>query len=204
MPEMTEVLQRFGSPQIRNQATIGGNLCTSSPIGDLAPIFLVLNANLNIFGKNGFETILLKDFFIDYRKNILKEDQILVSIEIPILEKANKLFFWKLSKRFDQDISTISLAINIRTQNQIVEDLCIAVGGVAAVPKILEKLSKRMIGKRISKAIDIAVNEVENYVNPISDLRGTADYRIMSLKGLFNRLEHCLNGNKKNISIMEF
>jgi len=201
---MTEVLQRFGSPQIRNQATIGGNLCTSSPIGDLAPIFLVLNANLNIFGKNGFETILLKDFFIDYRKNILKEDQILVSIEIPILEKANKLFFWKLSKRFDQDISTISLAINIRTQNQIVEDLCIAVGGVAAVPKILEKLSKRMIGKRISKAIDIAVNEVENYVNPISDLRGTADYRIMSLKGLFNRLEHCLNGNKKNISIMEF
>lgn len=204
MPEMTEVLQRFGSPQIRNQATIGGNLCTSSPIGDLAPIFLVLNANLNIFGKNGFETILLKDFFIDYRKNILKEDQILVSIEIPIVEKANKLFFWKLSKRFDQDISTISLAINIRTQNQIVEDLCIAVGGVAAVPKILEKLSKRMIGKRISKAIDIAVNEVENYVNPISDLRGTADYRIMSLKGLFNRLEHCLNGNKKNISIMEF
>jgi len=61
-----------------------------------------------------------------------------------------------------------------------------------------------MIGKRISKAIDIAVNEVENYVNPISDLRGTGDYRIMSLKGLFNRLEHCLNGNKKNISIMEF
>jgi xanthine dehydrogenase small subunit len=151
MPEIVEILKRFGSPLIRNQATIGGNLCTSSPIGDLAPVLLVLKSNLNIFGKDGRKSIPIKDFFKGYRKNILKKDQILVSIEIPIPHKSNKLFFWKLSKRFDQDISTISLAINIKTQNQIIKELYIAAGGVAEIPKDLDNLSRRMINKTLMK-----------------------------------------------------
>ncbi|MBL6848248.1 MAG: FAD binding domain-containing protein, partial [Alphaproteobacteria bacterium] len=149
IPEMIEILQRFGSPQIRNQGTIGGNLCTSSPIGDLAPVLLVLNSSLNVFGKDGSKNIPINDFFMGYRKNILKKDEILVSIEIPIPKKSNKLFFWKLSKRFDQDISTISLAINIKIQNQVIQDIYIAAGGVAEIPIILADLSKQMIHKNI-------------------------------------------------------
>jgi xanthine dehydrogenase small subunit len=204
IPEMIEILKRFGSPLIRNQATIGGNLCTSSPIGDLAPVLLVLDSSLNIYGKDGAKSILIKDFFKGYRKNVLKKDQILASIEIPIPQKNNKLFFWKLSKRFDQDISTISLAININTQNHIIKDLHIAAGGVAEIPKYLDGLSRRMINKNIDEAIKLAIDDIENYIDPISDLRGTSEYRKTSFKGLFRRLQQCLEDNVKNMSVMEF
>ena len=204
IPEMIEILKRFGSPLIRNQATIGGNLCTSSPIGDLAPVLLVLDSSLNIYGKDGAKSILIKDFFKGYRKNVLKKDQILASIEIPIPHKSNKLFFWKLSKRFDQDISTISLAININTQNHIIKDLHIAAGGVAEIPKYLDGLSRRMINKNIDEAIKLAIDDIENYIDPISDLRGTSEYRKTSFKGLFRRLQQCLDDNVKNMSVMEF
>ena len=204
IPEMIEILKRFGSPLIRNQATIGGNLCTSSPIGDLAPVLLVLDSSLNIFGKDGAKSILIKDFFKGYRKNVLKKDQILASIEIPIPQKNNKLFFWKLSKRFDQDISTISLAININTQNHIIKDLHIAAGGVAEIPKYLDGLSRRMINKNIDEAIKLAIDDIDNYIDPISDLRGTSEYRKTSFKGLFRRLQQCLDDNVKNMSVMEF
>jgi xanthine dehydrogenase small subunit len=204
IPEMIEILKRFGSPLIRNQATIGGNLCTSSPIGDLAPVLLVLDSRLNIYGKDGAKSILIKDFFKGYRKNVLKKDQILASIEIPIPQKNNKLFFWKLSKRFDQDISTISLAININTQNHIIKDLHIAAGGVAEIPKYLDGLSRRMINKNIDEAIKLAIDDIENYIDPISDLRGTSEYRKTSFKGLFRRLQQCLDDNVKNMSVMEF
>ena len=204
IPEMIEILQRFGSPQIRNQGTIGGNLCTSSPIGDLAPVLLVLNSSLNIFGKDGSKNVHINDFFKGYRKNILKKDEILVSIEIPIPQKTNKLFFWKLSKRFDQDISTISLAINIEIQNQVIQDLQIAAGGVAEIPIRLDDLSRRMINKNIDEAIKLAIDKIDNYIRPISDLRGTSEYRKESLKGLFKRLKKCLEDNVKNMSVMEF
>ena len=204
IPEMIEILKRFGSPLIRNQATIGGNLCTSSPIGDLAPVLLVLNSKLNIFGKDGQESIPINKFFKGYRKNILKKDQILVSLEIPIPSKSNKLFFWKLSKRFDQDISTISLAINIKTQNQIIKDLYIAAGGVAEIPKDLNDLSRKMINKNIDQAIKLAIDNIDNYIRPISDLRGTSVYRTTSFKGLFKRLKQCLEDDIKTMTVMEF
>ena len=136
MPELIEILQRFGSPQIRNQGTIGGNLCTSSPIGDLAPLLMVLNSDINVFGKNGIKKTNIKNFFKGYRKNILKKDEIILSIEIPYPNKKNKIFSWKLSKRYDQDISTISLAINIQTQKNIIKEIQMAAGGVAATPKL--------------------------------------------------------------------
>ena len=170
----------------------------------MAPILLVLNSKLNIFGKDGQESIPINKFFKGYRKNILKKDQILVSLEIPIPSKSNKLFFWKLSKRFDQDISTISLAINIKTQNHIIKDLYIAAGGVAEIPKDLNELSRIMINKNIDQAIKLAIDNIDNYIRPISDLRGTSVYRTTSFKGLFKRLKQCLEDDIKTMTVMEF
>ena len=203
MPELIEILQRFGSPQIRNQGTIGGNLCTSSPIGDIAPILLVLNSGLNLFGRNGYKKINVKNFFKGYRKNVLKKNEIISSIEIPYPDKKNKIFSWKLSKRYDQDISTVSLAINIQIQNNIIKELHIAAGGVAATPKMLDKLSKRMLEKNLDDAIEFAIHNLEKHIQPISDLRGTSYYRLEAIKGLFRRLQICLNQDKKSLSIME-
>ena len=204
IPEMIEILQRFGSPQIRNQGTIGGNLCTSSPIGDIAPVFLALNAKLNIFGSKGRKKVNLKDFYTGYRKNILTKDEIVSSIEIPLPEKDYNLFCWKLSKRYDQDISTISLTVYIKIRDQIIDDIHLAAGGIAETPKYLDDLSKDMIGQKLDKSISLAINNIKNYIKPISDIRGTADYRIESFRGVFRRLEKCLVDGVKTMSIMDF
>ncbi len=203
IPEIIEILQRFGSPQIRNQGTIGGNLCTSSPIGDIAPILLILNTNLNLFGRNGTRKVNIKKFFRGYRKNILKKDEIISSIEIPYANKKNKIFSWKLSKRYDQDISTVSLAINIQMQNNIIKELHIAAGGVAATPILLEKLSKLMLEKKLDEAVGFAIDNLENYIQPISDLRGSSHYRLEAIKGLLRRLETCFNQSRNSLSIMD-
>ena len=203
MPELIEILQRFGSPQIRNQGTIGGNLCTSSPIGDLAPLLMVLNSDINVFGKNGIKKTNIKNFFTGYRKNILKKDEIILSIEIPYPNKKNKIFSWKLSKRYDQDISTISLAINIQTQKNIIKEIQMAAGGVAATPKSLDKLCKSMLEKKLDDAIDFATENLDKFIQPISDLRGSSHYRLEAMKGLFRRLQICLKHDKESLSIME-
>ncbi len=203
MPELIEILQRFGSPQIRNQGTIGGNLCTSSPIGDLAPLLMVLNSDINVFGKNGIKKTNIKNFFKGYRKNILKKDEIILSIEIPYPNKKNKIFSWKLSKRYDQDISTISLAINIQTQKNIIKEIQMAAGGVAATPKSLDKLCKSMLEKKLDDAIDFATENLNKFIKPISDLRGSSHYRLEAMKGLFRRLQICLRQDKESLSIME-
>ena len=203
MPELIEILQRFGSPQIRNQGTIGGNLCTSSPIGDLAPLLMVLNSDINVFGKNGIKKTNIKNFFKGYRKNILKKDEIILSIEIPYPNKKNKIFSWKLSKRYDQDISTISLAINIQTQKNIIKEIQMAAGGVAATPKCLDKLCKSMLEKKLDDAIDFATENLDQFIQPISDLRGSSHYRLEAMKGLFRRLQICLRQDKESLSIME-
>ena len=203
MPELIEILQRFGSPQIRNQGTIGGNLCTSSPIGDLAPLLMVLNSDINVFGKNGIKKTNIKNFFKGYRKNILKKDEIILSIEIPYPNKKNKIFSWKLSKRYDQDISTISLAINIQTQKNIIKEIKMAAGGVAATPKSLDKLCKSMLEKKLDDAIDFATENLDKFIQPISDLRGSSHYRLEAMKGLFRRLQICLRQDKQSLSIME-
>ena len=203
IPEIIEILQRFGSPQIRNQGTIGGNLCTSSPIGDIAPILLILNTNLNLFGRNGTRKVNIKNFFRGYRKNVLKKDEIISSIEIPYANKQNKIFSWKLSKRYDQDISTVSLAINIQMQNNIIKELHIAAGGVAATPILLEKLSKLMLEKKLDEAVGFAIDNLENYIQPISDLRGSSHYRLEAIKGLLRRLETCFNQSRNSLSIMD-
>ena len=203
MPELIEILQRFGSPQIRNQGTIGGNLCTSSPIGDLAPLLMVLNSDINVFGKNGIKKTNIKNFFKGYRKNILKKDEIILSIEIPYPNKKNKIFSWKLSKRYDQDISTISLAINIQTQKNIIKEIQMAAGGVAATPKCLDKLCKSMLEKKLDDAIDFATENLDKFIQPISDLRGSSHYRLEAMKGLFRRLQICLRQDKESLSIME-
>ena len=203
MPELIEILQRFGSPQIRNQGTIGGNLCTSSPIGDLAPLLMVLNSDINVFGKNGIKKTNIKNFFKGYRKNILKKDEIILSIEIPYPNKKNKIFSWKPSKRYDQDISTISLAINIQTQKNIIKEIQMAAGGVAATPKSLDKLCKSMLEKKLDDAIDFATENLDKFIQPISDLRGSSHYRLEAMKGLFKRLQICLRQDKESLSIMD-
>ena len=204
LPEVKEILKRFGSPLIRNQATIGGNICTSSPIGDLSPIFMVLETKINTFGLNGERQLLLSRFFKSYRKNVLKKTEVIKNFIIPMPKKGYRLFSWKFSKRYDQDISTLSIAILVKTKNEMIDDIIIAAGGVSEKPEIIHGLSQLMIGKNISLAIKFAIDDIGNYINPITDLRGSSDYRLNVFKGVLRKLSLYLKEKKHPKSIMEF
>ena len=204
-PPLQETINRFGSPQIRSAATIGGNIATSSPIGDLAPIFLVLGAKLHILGKKGITKIYLKDFFLGYRQNRLKSNEIILKIDLPKLGKTQKLFSWKLSKRYDQDISTIALAAKIELEDgDFIKDVILAAGGVAAVPTILRKTSLSLKNRSINSLKPDFLSSLSKDISPISDLRGTAEYRKNAMAGLLMKMETSLREKDTPLSIMSF
>ena len=204
-PPLQETINRFGSPQIRSAATIGGNIATSSPIGDLAPIFLVLGAKLHILGKKGIRKIYLKDFFLGYRQNRLKSNEIILKIDLPKLGKTQKLFSWKLSKRYDQDISTIALAAKIDLEKgEFIKDVILAAGGVAAVPTILRKTSLSLKNRSINSLKPDFLSSLSKDISPISDLRGTAEYRKNAMAGLLMKMETSLREKDTPLSIMSF
>ena len=205
LPTVSETINRFGSPQIRSAATIGGNIATSSPIGDLAPIFLVMGAKLHILGKKGLRKILLKDFYIGYRKNKLKSKEIIFKIELPKLGKKQKVFSWKLSKRYDQDISTISLAAKIEFEKgEKIKDVILAAGGVAATPTIMKKTSLAIRNRKINSLNNDLLLDLSKDIKPISDLRGTAEYRKNAMLGLIKKMQTSLLENEAPKSIMSF
>jgi xanthine dehydrogenase small subunit len=204
-PSLSDTLNRFGSPQIRSAATIGGNLATSSPIGDLAPIFLALDASLQLLSKKGIRRVSIKQFFLGYRKNRLKPKEIIFKLELPKLKKSQKLFSWKLSKRYDQDISTISLAgIVDMSKVNIIKDITLAAGGVAAVPIILKRTSQSLKNRNINNDVPNLLLSVAKDISPISDLRGTAEYRETAMNGLLRKMTNALKDNIIPQSIMQF
>jgi len=204
-PSLSETINRFGSPQIRSAATIGGNIATSSPIGDLAPIFLALDAKLYLLGKKGIRKIFLKDFFLGYRKNSLKSKEIIFKIELPKLRKTQKLFSWKLSKRYDQDISTISLAAKVELgKKKHIKDVVLAAGGVAEIPTILKKTSQSLLNKKVNADISDFLLNLSKDITPISDLRGTAEYRKNAMLGLLEKMSNSLQEEEAPLSIMSF
>ena len=138
------VLKRYGSVQIRNVGTIGGNIATASPIGDSLPILLSLNAEVLIESFNKRKVLPLNNFFLDYRKTKLKNNEFIYSIKIPLFKK-NIFKAFKISKRFDDDISSVCGSFNFEISNTKIKDVYIAYGGMAAVPtraKACEKILK--------------------------------------------------------------
>jgi len=203
IPQIIEIIKRFGSPLIRNQATIGGNICTSSPIGDIAPILLTLSSEIITFSKKGHRKIPIEKFFKSYRKNILYKDEIIEKIIIHLPKKNQKLLSWKFSKRYDQDISTLSVCILYVLENNIIKEFQIAAGGIAEKPVLLKNISRQIIGKSIDTSFETLIADIKQYINPISDLRGSSEYRINTFKGVFLKLKNHLI-NKVNLqSIMD-
>ena len=133
-PDFTKILKRYGSPQIRNVATVAGNIATASPIGDCLPLLLSLNAQVVLQGIKKTKILFLDNFFISYRKTKLKKGQFIHSIRIPVSEE-NTFKAYKVSKRFDDDISSVCAAFNLEIVNNKIKDIRIAYGGMAANTK---------------------------------------------------------------------
>ncbi len=177
-PDFNNILRRYGSVQIRNVGTIGGNIATASPIGDTLPLLLSLNARILIQTKKKNKEIFLKDFFIRYRKTKLKTGEFIKSIKIPIY-KNNKFKAYKISKRFDDDISSVCASFNFKIKNQRIKDACIAFGGMSEIPKRAAKCEKFLLNSKFSEDIfNKAKNLLKQDFNPIDDMRASKQYRL--------------------------
>ena len=199
-PDFKDILERYGSVQIRNVATIAGNIATASPIGDTLPLLLALNAKIVISNSKNDKILYLKDFFINYRKTKLKNGQFIKLIKIPLLQ--NNIFkAYKISKRIDDDISAVCASFNLNIKNNIIVSISIAYGGMAAIPKKALQCEKSLLNKDLSeKNINIAQKFLEKDFNPIDDMRASSQYRMKIAKNLLFKCFQEIK-NKKLIRI---
>ena len=187
-PDFFQILKRYGSVQIRNVCTIAGNIATASPIGDTLPLLLSLDSQIIIKGKSKTKILPLNGFFINYRKTKLKRGQFIHSIRIPILKK-NIFKAYKISKRIDDDISSVCASFNIELENNKIKKIKIAYGGMASIPKRAVNCEKILLNSFLSaEIINKAKKSLEKDFRPIADVRASKKYRIEIAKNL---LEKC-------------
>ena len=187
-PDFTKILKRYGSPQIRNVATVAGNIATASPIGDCLPLLLSLNAQVVLQDLKKTKILFLDNFFISYRNTKLKKGQFIRSIRIPLF-KENIFKAYKVSKRFDDDISSVCAAFNLEIVKNKVQSARIAYGGMAAIPKRAIYCEKTLLNSLVTEEIiHKAKKALEKDFKPISDMRASGLYRMEVAKNL---LEKC-------------
>ena len=197
-PSFADMFDRYGSTQIRNVASIGGNLGSASPIGDSLPALLALNAKLILQSKNQ-RLLDIKDFFKAYRKTALKNKEFIKEIRIPIL-KSHIFKCYKISKRIDDDISSLFVAYLMKLKNNIIIDINIAYGGMDSIPNFAFKTQKYLIGKEFNlKNIEKSKQIIEKDFNPLTDVRASSSYRKLVSKNLMDRLFLEINNNKVRI-----
>lgn len=174
-----EVLENyFGSKQIRNKATVGGNIINASPIGDLTIFLLSLNAEVYFQNGYGERKTLLKDLFVDYKKLNFRNGETLTKISFNIPPENSFSNFIKISRRKHLDIASVNSAVYFIFEDGIIKNCSVSAGGVAPIPKYLIKTSRFLSGKNINeenfkKAAKIALEEI----SPVSDVRGSAEYK---------------------------
>jgi xanthine dehydrogenase small subunit len=184
-PALRIYLARLGSRQIRTMGTLGGNIGTASPIGDMPPVLIALEAKLTLASVRGVREMPLEEFFLDYRKTALAADEVIQSITLPRLRPDEVFFCDKLSKRRDQDISTVAAGYRLRIGQDRIEDVRIAFGGMAATPR-----RARAVEAALRKdGFAVAAAALETEFKPIDDWRGSAAYRLQAAKNLLRRLE---------------
>ena len=188
-PTFSKMFERYGSEQIRNSASLGGNLGSASPIGDSIPVLIALNSQIVIQGKKQ-KTMLLDDYFISYRKTKLKKSEFIKEIIIPI-NKENILRCYKISKRIDDDISSVFMAINANIKNNTFKSIKIVCGGMAEIPKIAKLTQKYLLNRKFnSENINVAKNIIAQEFNPIDDMRASKEYRKKISQNLLERFLH--------------
>jgi xanthine dehydrogenase small subunit len=183
-----EWIALFASPLIRNRATIGGNLATASPIGDAAPLLLALDAKVHIAGSSGPRTIPLSSFFAGYRKTAMTADELIVSVEVP-KPLPQFIRFYKVAKRRIDDISTVAaaFALDLDMRNHVTRAR-FAFGGVAATPMRIEAAEAAACDWAWNDAAVERVQDVlERTLHPLSDHRGSKEYRLEVSKSLVEK-----------------
>ncbi|TFH86774.1 xanthine dehydrogenase small subunit [Billgrantia azerbaijanica] len=183
------LLHRLGSAQIRNRGTLGGNIANASPIGDTPPVLLALDSRLWLAGPDGERELPLEAFFLDYKRTALREGETIRAVFLPRPDPARRLKVWKLSKRREDDISAVLGAFAWRVEDGVLRDVRLAFGGMAATPRRAARAEAALEGQAPTlEAFRAARKALGEEFQPMSDVRGSADYRRLSAANLLERL----------------
>ena len=194
-PSFGVLIHRIGSRQIRNVGTIGGNIGNASPIGDTPPCLIALDSVLQLRGPGGAREIPLEAFFLDYRKTDLADAEVIESVRVPKLGDGHVFRTYKISKRYDQDISAVIGAFRLTLEDGVVTAVRIAFGGMAAIPKRAINCEAALTGQPWSEdTVRRAAAAIGEDFAPIGDHRASADYRLRVAANLFVRLFRDIEG----------
>jgi xanthine dehydrogenase small subunit len=190
-PEFARFLDLFASPQIKNVATLVGNVGNASPIADTPPFLLVSDARARIVGPTGEREVPLVEFYLDYRKTALRPGELIVAIDFAVPGKDESLALYKASQRKDLDISTVNAAFRAEWADagkSKLREIEIAFGGVAAIPMRARKTEAVLRGQSPSPALlRTAFAALRTEMKPLSDLRGSAAFRQVLVENLLAR-----------------
>lgn len=186
IPELKKLLHIFASPQIKNQATLVGNVVNGSPIADTIPFLMVMDALVILRRESGIRHVLMKDFYLGYKKIDMTPSEIVTAIKIPRVKAGEHLKLYKISMRKDLDISAVTFAGVIEIENNIIKTARFALGGVAATVIRLRDIESSVLGQSFSKATFLSVIKVlPQFISPLSDLRASREYRMKVSKNYF-------------------
>ncbi len=188
-PMVAEAAHQIGSLPVRNRATVGGNLCNSSPSADMAPPLIALGAVAKIAGPKGRRSVKLEEFFTGPGKTVLSKVEILTEIHIPDPPRNSFGAFLKHGPRQCMDIATVNAAVMVTLKGKVCENARVVLGAVAPVPMRAKRAEAEIRGKPIEDEIIRKVGEIAaKECVPISDVRGSADYRREVVNVLVRRL----------------
>jgi xanthine dehydrogenase small subunit len=178
-PDIGEIMRRFGSLQVRLAGTVGGSIANASPIGDLAPLFIALGGSVELRRGDRVRTLPLEQFFIAYGKQDREPGEFVRRLIVPKLPPTTFFKAFKISKRFDEDITTVLGAFRIGVEAGRIASVRVAFGGMAATPKRALAVERQLAGKTLNDAAVWrgAAEQVQNDFTPLTDMRASAEYR---------------------------
>ncbi|MDC0610970.1 xanthine dehydrogenase small subunit [Vibrio sp.] len=188
-PSTGEVIERLGSMTIRQRATLGGSLGHASPIGDIAPLLISLKGEIEVDNGTDKKCYSPEDFITGYRQTRLAENEWISGIHLPNLKSSQKHAIYKVSKRYEDDIATVVLAVNFTFDEQnLISDCIVSAGGIAAKSVRLTELEYPCLGKPLTQTlINQLKQHVPSVITPLSDVRGSAEYRVTLVQNLLQR-----------------
>ena len=180
--DLAGAMRLMGSLPIRHRATIAGNIVNASPIGDMTIVLLALNSEIGLVLGEKRRSLPLRDFFLDYKKLVLLPGELVEWVRFPADREGYFFNFEKVSKRTHLDIASVNTAISLRLDNGCISDACLAAGGVAAIPKQLPRTAEYLCGREPTAETALGAAAIaRGEVAPISDVRGSADYKSLLL-----------------------
>jgi xanthine dehydrogenase small subunit len=187
-PQLKTFSQRFAGLPVRNSGTLGGNIANGSPIGDSMPLLIALNAQVVLMSERGQREMPLEALYTGYRTNVMAPDEVLAFVRVPKATPEETLKVYKISKRYDDDISAVCLAIKLYIDNGVVTHVSIGAGGVAATPARAAQTEAALTGQPWTlDTVQQAMAVLRAEFSPLSDMRASASYRTEVLGNLLQR-----------------